>query len=207
MKEDRDLTWPSLPLTAVAVQGMCVWTDCCLCQLLTLSCNMLFIAYYCLVFDLTTGPTWVTSDVSVRSVYTWIQVPADIVLFNSGKPCTWNSVLPLCEIKTAGGTGSHQIWLITALEKKKMSFSDTRDNYPHLQQKHLNQSKPEAGAHNTKGGWKLLKHCWSHPRKSLVSFIGRSHVKSLLPAASLHFPTAAAIISLAGKYKMECCLT
>lgn len=44
---------------------------------------------------------------------------------------------------------------------------------------------------------------WSHHRKSLVSFIERSQVKSLLPVASLHVPTAAAIISVAGKCKME----
>lgn len=41
---------------------------------------MLLVACYCLVFDPPTHPTCVTSDVSLRRVYAWIQVPADILL-------------------------------------------------------------------------------------------------------------------------------
>lgn len=90
MKEDTDLTL--LTLSTLCPLLMLAYEECMFEQIAASvsfwlsAANMLLIACYHLVFDLTTYPTWVAADVCVRSVCTWLQVPADIFLFNPGKP-------------------------------------------------------------------------------------------------------------------------
>lgn len=171
-----------------------VWTDCCFRHS---AAEILLVACYCLVFDPPTCPTCVTSDVSLRRVYACMQVPADILLFNPGKPwhCTRNSVWSVCKIKTAQGTDSWKSWNMTGnisrlirSRKGRVSVLPGKNN---LMTRRNLSGKPEVGAPHTVGNLKLSKHCCAAsvtPQEIPHVLHKKVAPKSLLPASSLHFP-------------------
>lgn len=128
-----------------------------------------------------------------------MQVPGDILLFNPGKPwhCTRNSVWSVCEIKTAQGTDFCKSWNMTGnisglirSRKGRVSILPGKTNL--ITRRNLPVRANQKWELPTLWAvWNspstAVQHQW-HPRNSLMSFIERLPLKSLLPASSLHFP-------------------
>lgn len=153
---------------------------------------MVFIACYCLVFDLTTYPPWVTADVCVRIACTWLLVHTDIFPFNLGKP--HHHFMELSIVSWDNDYLRIDYWWLSNLTGNSARIIRSRKEkdvlvLPRLSTNRIPESE-QTEARSSANNLKVFKQCcaWSHLRKSLLPFIRKSSLWSFLPVANSHLP-------------------
>lgn len=140
--------------------------------------NMVFIACYCLVFDLTTYPPRVTADVCVRIACTWLLVHTDIFPFNLGKPHHHFLELSIVSLWDNDCLRTDYWWLSNLTGNTARIIRSRKEKgvlvLPRLSTNRIPEWE-QTGARSSANSLKLFKQSftWSHLSKSLLPFIGK----------------------------------